>query len=642
MSYNGSLSPPPILTEDEVLNALDILSNSAITEARGKGLISTGGGPPVTVTGSALCLYYAAVRSETGRPSVALPYNGGIPKRLQYNTCPPNFHHLFQRWEEIVPRIQELSLYHRTALEHVLCGGSPAPLPYSSPAGYGLVHWIAQVLYTLAQDISDWRHLRIQHRRAYSVPNINTSSPWPAPFTASPVDTISPMLRHPAPQPQSRNSIFVYPQSSGSPTSYSPPDSLTPTPSANNTITLYSPVLSPGSTNDRGLMIGGFAVPERGLTVPAQGFVNPNMSFPSPQPFGTPGPSPIDNRYQQNIGGNLDFSPSWSYNQPSSANSTVTVIGSGTSKPEVVGQLRKRGCPDLTGSLDPYSFLPQPISRGGFGEVHRGKLRDGTPIAVKIMYAHGEYEESKHVKHTAREVHTWSKCNHPNVARLMGIADYNNRLAIVSLWMENGHLRRYVAKYPHVDRLKLCTQIADGLEYLHSIEIVHGDLKGSNVLISDDGDPVLIDFGSSIQSNATLQFTNNGTSQGMTMRWTAPELFNDCGVNKATDVYALGMETFTGKEPFNLVKSDPAIMNTVLSKKIPDRPQEIPDNIMWSDMLWRLLVNCWAYEPLTRPTAPEVHSHVAEVTGRIPTPTKEDAAKALAAAIRRFGEIPES
>ncbi|KAG8793744.1 hypothetical protein FRC12_001754 [Ceratobasidium sp. 428] len=632
-----SYSPPLILDENEVLHHFDSLLSTVIAHSRDHYWTQSGGVPDATATGTALCLYYAAMESDSGYPSVLITHpHGGIARRLQYNTCPLNFRVLFQRWADAVSRIHELSEYQRAELENVVHNGVPLPFPpavrssFYPPSGYDLphspVHGIAETLHVLARDISSCRQSRMQQHRVHSMPFIDTSSPWATPVTASPVNEVF------YPQAQPGNSNFGYLRTDSPPHSYTLPASYSPAPSTAST-PLYSPVWSPGSTNDQGVPVGGFlATPERGITLPTPG--SATFRMPSPQPFNSRGSSPIENQQKRFTIANPDDTLVRSHDFTSSTNSTVTMISSNTSKLEIMNQLYCRGCKDLSGRLDYSSFSPRAISRGGFGEVYFGALRDGMRVAVKIMYAHETYEESKHLKYTAREVHTWSKCNHPNVARLMGTAEFHGQLAMVSQWMENGNLRNYISKNPSANRLKLCAQIADGLQYLHSIQIVHGDLKGANVLISHDGDPILIDFGNATQSCASLQFTKNGTNLGMTMRWAvrlvlfsfspdhnelaqAPEIFENGDVSNEADVYALGMtilETFTGKHPYDTIKNDPSIVKTVVAdKKIPDRPPEIPEDNMSGNMLWELLVNCWSHKPSERPTALSVHQSLKKI-----------------------------
>ncbi|KAG9086676.1 hypothetical protein FS749_003455, partial [Ceratobasidium sp. UAMH 11750] len=224
----------------------------------------------------------------------------------------------------------------------------------------------------------------------------------------------------------------------------------------------------------------------------------------------------------------------------------------------------------------------------------------------------------KNLKHTARELHTWSKCKHPNVLKLLGLVVFRDQIGMVSPWMEKGNLRKYLNQNPGADRCLLSTQVCQGLEYLHKIGIVHGDLKGLNVLMSDQGVPMLTDFGNAVLKERTLQFTHTTTHTRISLRWTAPEILDGLSTyTTAGDIYALGMtilEIFTGNVPYPS-KSDPAVMCAVsIKRESPKRPEdEIPTGNAHGDRLWSLLVACWAFEPKRRPSA----IAAAEVMGTI-------------------------
>ncbi|KAF8596589.1 kinase-like protein, partial [Ceratobasidium sp. AG-I] len=145
-----------------------------------------------------------------------------------------------------------------------------------------------------------------------------------------------------------------------------------------------------------------------------------------------------------------------------------------------------------------------------------------------------------------RELHTWSKCQNPNVIQLLGLVEFHDQIGMVSNWVENGTLPMYLRKHPEVDRCQMSTGICKGLVYLHASNIIHADLKGSNVLISNEGTPMLTDFGNAILQETTLQFTATSTKCAFSARWAAPELINENGTHSlATDVYALGMVCVT-------------------------------------------------------------------------------------------------
>ncbi|KAJ1304114.1 hypothetical protein OPQ81_008516 [Rhizoctonia solani] len=261
------------------------------------------------------------------------------------------------------------------------------------------------------------------------------------------------------------------------------------------------------------------------------------------------------------------------------------VIDSTMSCTDVVSLLTQHGCTDLTSSLDKTLFPDYPIAHGGLGDVFRAKLIDGSPIAIKTIRAYGisGSPAGKYQKRAAKELYTWSKCKHPNVVSLMGLAVFRNTLAMISLWEGNGNLLQYLSTHGSADRCRLSTSICAGLAYLHENQIIHGDLKGANVLIAEDGTPKLTDFGNAQLVEGTLQFTQTSTGPKYSPRWTAPEILKGKSAHTlAGDIYALGMtilvpshksaycsphldnilqEAFTGKVPF-ANKSDPALYHT--------------------------------------------------------------------------------
>jgi len=158
--------------------------------------------------------------------------------------------------------------------------------------------------------------------------------------------------------------------------------------------------------------------------------------------------------------------------------------------------------------------------------------------------------------------------------------------------------------------------VARGLEYLHSKDVVHGDLKGHNVLMDDGGTPRLCDFGRS----KFIDHRGFTTSFAGSARYMAPELTaaesdldfeegasgapaNEIPPNltKATDVFALSMvalEILTGKLPFFYSRQDIAVIAQVQDGKRPDRARCLPT--IFTDPMWDLLVNCWDQDPKRR------------------------------------------
>ncbi|CAE6473848.1 unnamed protein product [Rhizoctonia solani] len=288
------------------------------------------------------------------------------------------------------------------------------------------------------------------------------------------------------------------------------------------------------------------------------------------------------------------------------------IITGSMSAIEIIQSLAAHGCPNMCGELDISHVSEYPVSSGGFGDVYCATLRNGDRIGLKCirMLVGSTVEGKKFLKRAAHELYVWSKCKHPNVLELCGVMLFRDRIAMVSPWLNNGHLRWFLSRDPQVDRCALCVQIVDGVDYLHGQGVVHGDLKPENVLISQDRTPKLTDFGNAVLAEYTLQFTNSSTTQSMSVRWTAPEILKqETKTTQAGDIFALGMimlEATTGVLPYAGV-SDPVVMFSIANGKLPDRPKaQMPTGIEQADRLWSVLTSCWAYNPHERPEARKV------------------------------------
>ncbi|KAF8597036.1 kinase-like protein, partial [Ceratobasidium sp. AG-I] len=215
----------------------------------------------------------------------------------------------------------------------------------------------------------------------------------------------------------------------------------------------------------------------------------------------------------------------------------------------------------------------------------------------------------------------WSKLKHPNVLELLGIALFKDHLAMLSPWMENGTLTSYLSANPEADTWTLCFQIAEGLAYIHQqgmVHSVHGNLKGANIYVSDEGVVKLGYFCHAI-SEYYLGFSSPSSDVNeWTPRWMAPELLAEREEGSAdrsmpADVYALGMiqqEVVTGKVPYPEMRSDAGVIMRVIQGKYPQRPVEISSSTQHGDARWEMLLSCWKTNANSRPTAQEVRDTV--------------------------------
>jgi len=146
--------------------------------------------------------------------------------------------------------------------------------------------------------------------------------------------------------------------------------------------------------------------------------------------------------------------------------------------------------------------------------------------------------------------------------------------------------------------------VCSGVQYLHSLNIAHGNLKGENILINSEERACLTSFG--LMSVGGDQEMANDSTKGShppgTYRWMAPELILDptsMRITKESDIFAIAMvsiELFSGRIPFHEV-SENAVPPRIIQGKRPDRPAHGVSNNTWD-----LIQQCWQADPISRPT----------------------------------------
>ncbi|KAJ3570473.1 hypothetical protein NP233_g4376 [Leucocoprinus birnbaumii] len=151
--------------------------------------------------------------------------------------------------------------------------------------------------------------------------------------------------------------------------------------------------------------------------------------------------------------------------------------------------------------LKAIRYHPRPIAEGGYGAVHRGVDVD---VCVKVM----SQVDPKALTPWFRELILWAHLSHPNILPFCGVlldkVNGSQRICLVSPFMRNGNLNTYARRLSPRSRLALVITILDvanGLQHLHEFGIIHGDLKGENVLISNEGRCLITDFGNEMSGH---------------------------------------------------------------------------------------------------------------------------------------------
>ncbi|XP_024447741.1 probable LRR receptor-like serine/threonine-protein kinase At1g29720 [Populus trichocarpa] len=185
------------------------------------------------------------------------------------------------------------------------------------------------------------------------------------------------------------------------------------------------------------------------------------------------------------------------------------------------------------------------IGEGGFGSVYKGKLSDGTLIAVKQLSPKSRQGNREFVN----EIGMISGLQHPNLVKLYGCCIEGDQLLLVYEYMENNSLAKALfgseTSFLMLDwptRYKICVGIARGLAFLHeesAIRIVHRDIKGTNVLLDKDLSAKISDFG--LAKLNEEENTHISTRVAGTIGYMAPEYALWGYLTDKADVYSFGV-----------------------------------------------------------------------------------------------------
>lgn len=253
-----------------------------------------------------------------------------------------------------------------------------------------------------------------------------------------------------------------------------------------------------------------------------------------------------------------------------------------------------------------YSVEDKPIGSGGMGQVLRGYGPDGIPVAIKEILPQF-VSDIEYRSRINSEIDFLKKVNHRNVVKVYDYFQLDENLYIVMEFAEGKNIEEYVHEkgpIPIDEAVGYMVNILETMNYVHSLQIVHRDIKPGNIMIKPDGNICILDFGvakdvSGGESSKNKPLTVFGSVIG-TDGYMSPEQAEGFTIDQRTDIYALGCVFFfmlTGHHAFE--QSGPAVqvaidilhkpfprLKTYL-KKVPDWVQPVLDHAVDKNMLNR-------------------------------------------------------
>ncbi|KAG2499090.1 hypothetical protein HYH03_003273 [Edaphochlamys debaryana] len=282
------------------------------------------------------------------------------------------------------------------------------------------------------------------------------------------------------------------------------------------------------------------------------------------------------------------------------------------------------------------------IGEGGFGKVYRAMI-NYTPVAIKVLDRQGLQGMAEFLN----EVRLARSIQHPHVVRLLGFtgdapgsgggavggggggaaggAAKGGTQCLVYELLTNGNLEeRLLRRTPSMPpltwpvRVKVAAQMADALQYLHSLGIIHRDIKPANMFLDCNMDAKLGDIGL-----ASLDGWRAGASRAAdanavgTWAYLAPEYKTEGRSSPATDAWALGLcllQLVLGADPKDIIRSVQLALEECRLAQVVDASAGGWD-LKVAERLLKLGLWCCMHDPRQRPPVASVHSELARLVG---------------------------
>lgn len=256
------------------------------------------------------------------------------------------------------------------------------------------------------------------------------------------------------------------------------------------------------------------------------------------------------------------------------------------------------------------------LGEGGMGQVFRATREgDGAPVALKVMKREFAADQ-QYSRRFLREARAAQEVSHKHLVSVLEAGEAEGRQYLVMRYVPGRSLQERIeidGPLPIDELLRMVSHIAAGLDALHHHDLVHRDIKTSNILLEPDGSASLTDFGLA-KGRGYSMLTKPGQVMG-TLDYLAPELIRGKEAGPRSDIYSFGcvvFECLAGTPPF-AGKGVFQVGMAHLEEQPPDPCAERPDT---PDGLSRIVLQALAKDPLQRPPTATAYGHLLRLAAK--------------------------
>jgi peroxidase len=270
---------------------------------------------------------------------------------------------------------------------------------------------------------------------------------------------------------------------------------------------------------------------------------------------------------------------------------------------------------ELSTKLDPDDIMviPPPLGSGSFGTVYKASYR-GSEVAAKML---NHQMDVRQIAEFKKEVDVMMRLRSQHILHFVGASFVPGKICLVSEYCPKGSLSNFIFSskpFNYLLKLKVASDMAKAISFLHTNGIMHRDIKPDNFLIITISSkaPVsvkLADFGTSRSITKQYEPFNHTAALG-TPLYMAPEILEHKSYSVKVDTFSFGVvlwTLYTRSEPWTELKRQWDIPRNVIKGKRPAIPDDCPENFA------ELIQDCWAQDPDARPEMAEVAKRLEEM-----------------------------